>query len=193
LINALVRHEVAETSPSIDACTRDVHQYKLEWSDVDERGQSSSFAANLIDTPGFESGDGLTAMMETHKPRALLFCASPGRWAVASQMKAQILHALDEQVYVYLVICNPVSGARDEFTALRDTFLDWSATYFGREHERFNFDTNNLRREIIRFEKGMVACVNAMVFNGYNDLVVPAYNVDELLAALMDHLSEPNE
>jgi GTPase Era involved in 16S rRNA processing len=116
LINALCNgKDLAETSPSLNSCTKKITCYILE----DTRPQNPNvqpFKINFYDTPGIESWTNQAGEMtmiefiEQTNPVCVIYCASPGSFAKLEQLHSVLECCKKKEIFCALVCTNMWSG-----------------------------------------------------------------------------------
>ena len=145
LINAICQQSLAETSPSLNSCTKHATCYTMEYTDGEY-----SHRTNFWDTAGIESWDeaevrcNTAALIEQTKPVCLIYCASPGSFARLEQLEWLVSECARQKVFCALVCTNMWAGQNrrkvlEEFRTILANVFPYSkpededrVTYFGR-------------------------------------------------------------
>jgi GTPase Era involved in 16S rRNA processing len=195
LINALCNGKIrAETSLSLDSCTKEVKCYVLE--DNQQRNPAvKPFKINFYDTPGIESwGDnaGETSMVEFIKktdPVCIIYCASPGSFAKLEQLHSVLEYCKAKEIFCALVCTNMWSGNQREMVINE---FQKELAFFGDKIDKFSQQSHSANpHKITFFGKGaLCTMINSKVYYDpdFSDQRKPVQGVDELIHGIMEAL-----
>jgi GTPase SAR1 family protein len=197
LINALCDGKnPAETSPSLNSCTKEIKCYFLE--DNQQRNPDiKPFKINFYDTPGIESWTDesgqktMIKIIEEINPVCFIFCASPGSFADLKQLHPVLEFCKEKQIFCALVCTNMWSGnSRDVVIKEFEKQLE----FFGDKIEKFsNQPYYRIPHKVTFFGQGaLCTMVNSMEYHDkdFSDLRMPAQGIDELIHGIMDALDQ---
>lgn len=196
LINAICGQTLAETSPSLHPCTKDIKCYLLE-NNQRTNLNVQSLRINIWDTPGIESwneNNGTETMkqfIQQIDPICVIYCASPGSVAKLDQLKETFDFCKEKKIFCALVCTNMWSGCQrkqiiQEFESqLKD---------FGPREEKLSQQPNGRSaHKIILFGRNaLCTMVNSVEYidEDFSDKVMPVQGIDELIHSIMESLND---
>ncbi|CAF0994158.1 unnamed protein product [Rotaria sp. Silwood1] len=195
LINAICNGEnKAETSPSLNSCTKEVTCYYLE-DNQQETPDVKPFRVNFYDTPGIESWEnkgGETAMLkfiEEKEPVCVIYCAAPGTFADLSQVRPVLKFCQEKQIFWAFVCTNMWSNASRK-DIIRD--FEKELNIFGESVEN-SFDQlqSSIPHKVTVFgNSALCTMVNSIEYYDpeYSSERKPVQGVDELIYCIMEAL-----
>ncbi|CAF0880072.1 unnamed protein product [Rotaria sordida] len=195
LINAICNGEnKAETSSSLNSCTKEVSCYFLE----DNQQQMSGikpFRVNFYDTPGIESWanqGGVTTMLkfiEDKDPICVMYCAAPGTFADLSQVRPVLKFCQEKRIFWAFVCTNMWSNVSRkevirEFEKELAIFGDGTEKFFDQLHSRIP------HKVTIFGNNALCTMVNSIEFYDpdYSPEKKPVQGIDELIQCIMEAL-----
>ncbi|CAF1658197.1 unnamed protein product, partial [Adineta ricciae] len=196
LINALCGEEnIAETSPGLNSCTKEIKCYTLKDSQLAPDGQS--FQINFYDTPGIESWieqngeETMKKLIEEKNPICVIYCAAPGTFADLNQLHSILKMCKDKQIFCALVCTNMWSNPGRKVVI--DDFKKQLA-FFGEENVKsFDQGGNRQPHHVTLFGHGALCTMVNSVEYYDPDLSAerkPLQGVDELIHCIMEALDE---
>ncbi|CAF0892990.1 unnamed protein product [Rotaria sordida] len=195
LINAICNGEnKAETSPSLNSCTKEVTCYCLEDNQEQIPGVKP-FQVNFYDTPGIESWEnkgGETTMLkfiEEKDPVCVIYCAAPGTFADLSQVRPVLKFCQKKHIFWVFVCTNMWSNASRK-DVIRD--FEKELAIFGEGIEKF-FDQSHssIPHKITVFDNNaLCTMVNSIEYYDpeYSSERKPVQGIDELIYCIMEAL-----
>jgi GTPase Era involved in 16S rRNA processing len=195
LINALCNGKnLAETSSSLNSCTKKVECYTLE-DDQQQTPGVDPFRINFYDTPGIESWtdqNGLETMLkfiEDKDPVCLIYCASPGSFADLKQLHLLLEFCKTKQIFCALVCTNMWANAHrkvvmEEFERELEFFGD-------RQEKLFQQEDHQPCHKVIVFGNGaLCTMVNSIEYynQDLSNIRKPVQGIDELIHSIMEQL-----
>ncbi|CAF0977893.1 unnamed protein product [Rotaria sordida] len=195
LINAICNGEnKAETSSSLNSCTKEVSCYFLEDNQQQMPG-IKPFRVNFYDTPGIESWanqGGVTTMLkfiEDKDPICVMYCAAPGTFADLSQVRPVLKFCQEKRIFWAFVCTNMWSNVSRkevirEFEKELAIFGDGTEKFFDQLHSRIP------HKVTIFGNNALCTMVNSIEFYDpdYSPEKKPVQGIDELIHCIMDAL-----
>ncbi|CAF3796188.1 unnamed protein product [Rotaria sp. Silwood1] len=195
LINALCGGKNrAETSPSLNSCTKKVTCYVLE-NNQQQTPNIKPFKINFYDTPGIESWkdgfgqDTMIKIIEETNPLCFIFCASPGAFADLKQLRPVLHYCQTKDIFCALVCTNMWSGtSRDN--VIRE--FEEQLQFFGNKIEKFSEQSHspNLHKVTFFGRGALCTMVNSLEYYDpdLSDQRKPVQGIDELIHGIMEAL-----
>jgi GTPase Era involved in 16S rRNA processing len=192
LINALCNGKNrAETSLSLNSCTKEVKCYALE--DNPERNLNvKPFKINFYDTPGIESWGnkaGETSMLqfiEQTNPVCVIYCASPGSFAKLEQLHSVLEHCKTKEIFCALVCTNMWSGNQRDMVINE---FQKELAFFGEKIDKFSRQLHSSTpHKVTFFGKGaLCTMVNSIEYHDsdFSEQRKPVQGIDELIHGIM--------
>ena len=195
LINALCNGKNrAETSLSLDSCTKDITPYVLEGT-PQQNPNVKPFKIIFYDTPGIESWGnqaGEKNMIEFIKktdPICVIYCASPGSFAKLDQLHSVLELCKEKEIFCALVCTNMWSGNQRE-TVINE--FQKELAFFGDKIEKCSKQSNSqTQHKVTFFGKGaLCTMVNSIEYYDpdFSPERKPVQGVDELIHGIMEAL-----
>jgi GTPase SAR1 family protein len=197
LINALCGgKELAQTSPSLNSCTKETKKYVLK---TDERQPSDlpSCTVNFYDTPGIESWvdnagkQKMLELIEETDPVCVIYCASPGTFADLSQLRPVLNKCKEKRIVCALVCTNMWFGNRREIIIKE---FEQELQIFGPLTEKNSEQLSQSESHKITFFGNGALCtmVNSKEYldDKWSPIPKPVQGIDELILGIMELLDE---
>lgn len=197
LINALCGgKELAQTSTSLNSCTKKIEKYILTTNDGEIPDIPSS-KVNFYDTPGVESwvdDQGKQSMLdfiEKTDPVCVIYCASPGSFADLSQVRFVLNKCKEKQIVCAMVCTNMWDGNRAEYIIEE---FEKELKIFGSPIQKCSAQSNSsIPHSVTIFGNGAVCTmVNSKEYSNlkWSPLAKPVQGIDELIHSIMELLDE---
>ena len=197
LINALCNGKNrAETSFSLNSCTKEVKCYVLEGLQQ-QNSDGKPFKINFYDTPGIESwndNEGTASMIQFIKkndPVCVIYCASPGSFAKLDQLHAVLDYCKTKEIFCALVCTNMWCGNTREMVINE---FEKELAFFGDKIEKFSKQPHSsATHKITFFGKGaLCTMVNSIEYYdpAFSTQRKPVQGVDELIHGIMETLDQ---
>ncbi|CAF2645286.1 unnamed protein product [Rotaria sp. Silwood2] len=195
LINVLCNGKNrAETSPSLNSCTKEVTCYVLE-DNQQPTPNVKPFRINFYDTPGIESWkdgfgqDTMIKIIEETNPLCFIFCASPGTFADLKQLRPVLQYCKTKDIFCALVCTNMWSGnSRDNVIKEFEEQLQ----FFGNKIEKFSEQLHSPNPHKVTFfgKDALCTMVNSLEYYDpdLSDQRKPVQGIDELIHGIMEAL-----
>ncbi|CAF1150614.1 unnamed protein product [Rotaria sordida] len=195
LINALCNGKNrAETSSSLNSCTKEVTCYVLE-DNQQQTPNVKPFKINFYDTPGIESWkdgfgqDTMIKIIEETNPLCFIFCASPGTFADLKQLRPVLLYCKTNGIFCALVCTNMWSG-NSRHMVINE--FEKQLQFFGNKIEKFSEQSDSSNpHKVTCFGKGaLCTMVNSVEYYDpdFSDQRKPVQGIDELIHGIMEAL-----
>jgi hypothetical protein len=189
LINAILKKNIAQTSPGRNACTTAMAHYEYEEtytsSSDDKSSTSSTCSIRIWDAPGIEDWTKLDVaqhirnLVKEKNPICLIYCASPGSFADLEHIKVIIEQCKKLNVFIALVVTNMfASNAVDDILESFQTLLSHHSVQTTAVGDVFYYGTI-----------GLCTLVNSVEYQSQGQIMKPT-GVYELMAGIMNSLSE---
>ncbi|CAF1402016.1 unnamed protein product [Rotaria sp. Silwood1] len=197
LINALCNGKCrAETSSSLNSCTKEVRCYVLE-DDRQHKSDEQPFKINFYDTPGIESWinqSGKKTMLEfieEKNPVCLIYCASPGSFADLKQVHPVLEFCKSKDIFCALVCTNMWSGSNRHMVIKE---FEKELQFFGEQIDKFaDQSPSQTHHKVSFFGKGaLCTMVNSKEYHDpdLSDKRMPVQGIDELIHSIMESLDQ---
>lgn len=111
LINAICQQRIANSTTSLDTCTKNLNKYQVEYTENDQLHRIIFW-----DLPGIESWsesdvrDRIKKLITTTKPLCMIYCASPGSFAKLNHVKWLVSECANQKIFCALVCTNMWAG-----------------------------------------------------------------------------------
>jgi small GTP-binding protein len=190
LINAILKKNIAKTSPGRNACTSVMSYYEYEetyTSSDDNRSSttSSTCSIRIWDAPGIEDWSKLDVkkhiqyLVKEKNPICLIYCASPGSYADVEHINLVIEQCKKLKVFIALVVTNMY--ASDEVDDILETFKILLL--------RHSIQTKSADDVFYYGTIGLCTLVNSIEYKSQG-VIMKETGVDELMLGIMNSLSE---
>ncbi len=197
LINTLCGDEnLAKTSASLDSCTKEIKCYTMKKNE-EQTPDVDPFQINFYDTPGVESWtdeNGMTTMrkfIEDKNPVCIIYCASPGSFAVLKQLQQLLAFCKKKQIFCALVCTNMWSNPNRKIV-LKE--FEKELSFFGaRVIKQFEQQHDQSLHEVIHFGDGaLCTMVNSKEYcnPAISPIKKPVQGIDELIHCIMEKLDD---
>lgn len=197
LINAICNDECkAQTSPSLNSCTKKITCYRLE-DNQEQMPGIQPFRVNFYDTPGIESwnqGDGKTAILdfiEKQAPICIFYCAAPGSFADLSQIDP-VLEFCKEKKILWVFVCTNMWSNSSRNVVIHE--FENKLAIFGNKTERIfqQADGKTIHKVTIFDKKALCTMVNSVEYYDpdYSSVRKPVQGVDELIHCVMETIDD---
>jgi GTPase Era involved in 16S rRNA processing len=195
LINALCnRKDRAETSNSLNSCTKQVKCYTLEDNQERSRGVKP-FKINFYDTPGIESWDNkggetmMLTLIEKTDPVCVIYCASPGSFTKLEQLHSLLDYCKTKQIFCALVCTNMWSGNTRDMVIQE---FEKELQFFGDKLDKYSNQLHSKTPHKVTFFGDGALCTMINSFEyfdpDFSDQRKPVQGIDELIHGIMEAL-----
>ncbi len=196
LINALCNINLAETSSSLNSCTKQIRCYTLE--DNQQRTPGiQPFKINFYDTPGIEAWTDqggqkiMFKLIEEKEPVCFIYCAAPGSFADLKQLTPVLELCKKKEIFCALV-CTNMWANQHRKQVIEEFKKELSS--FGEQIQR-SFDQGYGRptHKVTLFGKrALCTMVNSMEYYDPDISLErkPVQGIDELIYCIMEALDQ---
>lgn len=199
LINSLVGRETARTSPSLNACTKDIREYRVRGEAQTSTGEVVQRKISFWDTPGIENWTdrkefaNLTAyFVANSSPICALLCFSPGCNSKTSWMQdfASALRA--QGIFVCFVVTNMYAGSDEQSEAAFSELVAIATKIFNEKPRLRTAADGDLF--YAGFQQGLVVKVNSKEFvSRRGNVHMPPQHLDDLAHGIIEGLQGNDE
>lgn len=197
LINAICNDEnKAETSASLNSCTKEVKCYSLEDNQQQTPG-IKPFRINFYDTPGIESWineGGRTAMIkfiQDNDPICVIYCASPGSFADLEEIRPVIEFCRKKHIFWAFVCTNMWSNYARKHTMLE---FEKELAIFGSGTEKLFEQPHSSGPHKVTMFGNSALCTMVNSIEYYDPELSPerkpVQGIDELIYCIMEALDD---
>ena len=195
LINAICNGEnKAETSASLNSCTKEITCYFLEDNQQRMPGVNP-FRINFFDTPGIESWNNqggqrtMLEFIEEKNPICVIYCAAPGTFADLSQVRPVLEFCREKQIF-WAFVCTNMWSSPSRKEVIREFEIELEI--FGQKTDKsFNQSHSSSPHKVTVFNNNaLCTMVNSIEYFDpeYSSEKKPVQGIDELIYCIMEAL-----